>query len=69
MVADASVSFMKMETNQHLAEFDIEVLPEYRGQRIARNLFERVVDAARMHGRTLLMTKTTERIPAGTAFM
>ncbi len=69
MVAEASVSFLRMETNQHLAEFDMEVLPEYRRRGIARELLARIAEAVRENQRTLLMTGTTERIPAGEAFM
>ncbi len=69
MVARASANFLRMETNKHLAEFDIQVLPEYRRRGIARELLERVADTVRANERTLMLADTTERIPAGEAFM
>jgi GNAT superfamily N-acetyltransferase len=69
MIASGNVALMDLETNQHLGEFEINVLPEYRQQGIARALLARIADVAQQQKRTLLMTGTNERIPAGAAFM
>lgn len=55
--------------NEHLAEFNIEVLPAYRRQGIGRRLLRPVVDFARSHQRRLLICETTDRAPAGAAFL
>lgn len=68
-IASGSVSVTRLETNQHIGEMEIEVLPEFRRQGIARTLLARIADAARQENRTLLVTGTNERVPAGAAFM
>ena len=68
-IASGSVTVTRLETNKHIAEFNIEVLPEFRRQGLARTLLARIADAARQENRTLLITGTNERVPAGAAFM
>lgn len=69
IVASASVSLLLMETNQHIAEFEIKVLPDYRRQGIARELLALIADITRSNQRRLLICNTNERVPAGEAFM
>jgi mycothiol synthase len=68
-IASGSVSVTHMETNKHVAEFGIEVLPEFRRQGIARELLAKITETERQENRTLLITGTNERVPAGAAFM
>lgn len=68
-LASGSIALTHSETNQHIGEVDIQVLPEYRRQGIARQLLARIVAVAQREHRTLLIMNTTERIPAGEAFM
>jgi len=68
-IASGSVTVTRLETNKHIAEFNIEVLPEFRRQGLARTLLARIADAARQENRTLLITGTNERVPAGAALM
>ena len=68
-IASGSVSVTRLETNKHIAKFNIQVLPEFRRQGIARELLARIADAARQEDRTLLITGTNEQVPAGAAFM
>jgi mycothiol synthase len=68
-IASGSVSVTRLERNKHVAEFNIEALPEYRRQGIARVLLARIADAARQENRTLLFANTNERVPAGAALM
>jgi mycothiol synthase len=63
------VVFMLAETNQHLAELDIQVLPQYRRQGWARKLLALTTETAQRKNRRLLITNTNERIPAGEAVM
>ena len=69
IVAEGDVLFMRTEENRHLAQFTIEVHPEYRRQGIARQLIALITGATREDRRRLLITETTDRIPAGEAFM
>ena len=41
-IASGSVSVTHLETNKHIAEFNIEVLPEFRRQGLARELLARI---------------------------
>lgn len=67
VVARANAGFMKTESNQHLVEFSIEVLPELRRKGIATELLRRIADFTQQHNRTLLITGVS--LPAGEAFM
>lgn len=69
MLAFGSVIFMRMDENQHLAQFDISVLPESRRQGLGRRLLNLIAGATRQENRRLLMTNTTDRVPGGEAFM
>lgn len=69
IIAQGNVSFLDMDENRHLAQFDITVLPEYRRQGYGRQLLRRIAAAAQANGRRLLMTDTNDRIPGGEAFM
>ncbi len=68
MVAYAFAQY-SMEDNLHLAQFAINVLPEFRRQGLGREFLSRIVQVARENNRRLLITSTTDRIPAGEAFM
>jgi len=69
MVAQGNVVILRLEDNQHLAQFDITVLPEYRRQALAGQLLNLISDIAQKENRRLLMTSTVDRIPGGEAFM
>lgn len=68
-LASGVLSVPYLDTNKHLGEMEIDVLPEYRRQGIARALLARIVDAARQESRTMLFAGTNERVPAGAALM
>jgi GNAT superfamily N-acetyltransferase len=61
--------WLPLEDNLHMVHFNIEVLPEFRRQGLARRLLSRVVGLARKEKRRLMMCSTNDRIPAGAAFM
>ena len=69
MVATGVVSILRMEENQHLAQFDFSVDQDYRRRGLGRALLRSAVDAAQAEGRRLLITDTNGRVPAGDAFM
>lgn len=68
-IASGHIALRLTEDNQHVAEAMIEVLPAFRRQGIARELLARIVEVAQASKRTLLIGTTTERIPAGEAWM
>ena len=53
-IARGVLSVMHLDTNKHIGEMEIDVLPEYRRQGIARALLARIAHAARQENRTLL---------------
>jgi GNAT superfamily N-acetyltransferase len=69
IIADGYVGLLRMEENQHLAQIDITVQPEYRRQGLGRQLLALLTEAAHADNRRLLMTQTYDRIPAGEAFL
>lgn len=69
IIAEGSVAIPRMETNQHLAQFDIRVLPEHRQKGLAKRFLENVTEESRREDRSLLIGNTRSTIPAGEAFM
>lgn len=57
------------EDNLHMAQFSINVLPEFRKQGLGKEFLSKIVDVAQKENRNLLITSTMARIPAGEAFM
>jgi len=68
-IAQSLIYFANTGDNEHLAQFQIEVLPEYRRQGYARNALEVILQFAKRHNRRLLMASSSERVPASTIFM
>lgn len=68
-IAVGVVVFLCTDTNQHVAELDIQVLPQYRRQGWARKLLALTTECAQRANRRLFITNTNERISAGEAFM
>ena len=69
IVGSANIGFMKAEENQHLAWFEVDVLPEHRRQGIGRRLLAAIADVPQRENRRLMMTGTNARVPAGEAFL
>jgi mycothiol synthase len=69
IVARAELQILQIEQNRHMANFDIQVLPDYRTKGMARALLRNICDRAEQHGRRLLMTNTNNRVLAGAVFM
>ncbi len=69
MVGLAAVDAEYTGDNMHLADFAVEVLPEYRGRGLGRKLLGYIPSFARTHNRRLLAAQTNERVPAGGDFM
>lgn len=69
LIASGSVNWANLDTNRHIAEFNIQVLPELRRQGLARALLACIVEPVRANQRTLLVAETNERVPAGAALL
>lgn len=57
------------ESNRHLAQGSLQVLPDARRRGIASRLLAPMVDGLRAAERTLVMTDTLGHVPSGAAFL
>jgi mycothiol synthase len=69
VIASAIFNFRRSSDNQHVAWFNIQVVPEMRRQGVARALLPLISEVAENEGRSLLMTSTTSVVPAGEEFL
>jgi mycothiol synthase len=69
IVARCDLVLAHTPDNQHMAQFGITVHPEYRRQGLARRLLVLAAEAAQAGNRRLFIVETTDRVPAGEAFM
>jgi mycothiol synthase len=68
-IAYGEVNCYHTGDNPNVCDFSIQVHPHFRCQGIARQLLRNIVDFARQEDRTLMVTSTNGRVPAGNAFM
>ena len=68
IVAHARTQLFNSGENQHLAELELLVSPAARGRGLGRTLLGNVAQAMQARGRTLLITQTNDRVPAGDTF-
>jgi len=61
----SSVYSTKGEDNKHILGFKAEVLPERRRRGLGCTLLSRSVDMAERSNRRLLISSTSDRVPAG----
>ncbi len=69
LAAVSQSQILNMEENRHLSQFSIDVLPEYRRQGIGRLLLANAAEIAVRNNRTMMLTDTNGRVPAGEIFM
>jgi mycothiol synthase len=69
IVGTAQTGVINMETNMHIGQFDVRVLPEYRRQGLGTELLRLVTEFVKGKGRNLLLGSTRSTIPAGEEFM
>jgi mycothiol synthase len=63
IIAYCEIAVYNTGDNEHLADFTIEVLPEYRHQGIGRQALKLLLPFAKARQRTLLSAFTSSRIP------
>lgn len=68
-VAWAVIYLTETESNRHVAQFQVEVAPAHRRQGLGSRLLALVAGAAEEAGRSLLLTDSNSRVPAGAAFL
>jgi RimJ/RimL family protein N-acetyltransferase len=69
IVASGDIGILNTPENQHLGQFGISVLPALRRRGIGTRLLREVVAVAEANERRLLITGSTDRVPAGAAFL
>jgi GNAT superfamily N-acetyltransferase len=69
IIAEADIALLKMEENAHMGQFQVSVLPEFRCQGLGKRLFRQVLAIAEQNDRRLLITGSSDRVPAGAEFM
>ena len=68
-VGRASIFVPRMDTNQHVAQFEIGVLSEHRRHGLGSRLLSKVAGVAQKEDRTLLVGDTRTTVMAGEKFM
>ena len=69
LVASGYIVRFEADTNRHLREVGIEVLPAHRRKRIATQLFREIVAAAGDADDIVLAFFTNDRVPSAAAFL
>lgn len=69
LIARGVLAIIDTEENKHIAQFKLEVAPDYRRQGLGKKLLAHIAQIAEEHNRRLLITDTNGRIPAGGLFM
>jgi GNAT superfamily N-acetyltransferase len=69
IIAVGEIETWRVEENQHLAQFGVDVLPEYRRQGIGDRLLTEIVAEARRRNRRLLMTSVDGDSASGIAWL
>ncbi|GEM84151.1 GNAT family N-acetyltransferase [Meiothermus hypogaeus] len=68
-VAVGSIEIVQLEQNRHAAQFNLDVLPEFRERGLEVSLLRHITEVAEQAGRSLLITSTNSRVPWGEALM
>jgi GNAT superfamily N-acetyltransferase len=69
IIALAEGNVYLTEDNQHMMDFYIGVLPEYRRRGFARRLLKSMLAFAQEHKRRLMLSRSNERVPASGEFL
>ena len=69
VVATGAFIRFNADTNQHLREVELLVAPAHRRRGLARRLLRELIDAAGDRDDLVLELSTTDRVPAGVAFV
>ena len=67
-LATGDLGIPRMETNQHVVQFSIGVLPDWRRRGLASRILSNIVRETHGENRTLLVFRTESDVPAGEEF-
>ncbi len=68
IVAELFTIVTHREDNQHLLDFKLRVLANYRRRGLGSLLLQKAMEIAKEHRRTLLISFTIDKVPAGAEF-
>lgn len=69
LIGRGNLVLLNMDTNQHLAQVEIEVHPEHRHNGLGQTFLQLIAEKALEHKRTLLITDTSSCVPSGVSFL
>jgi mycothiol synthase len=69
IIAYCQIEIYHTGDNEHIAEFTIEILPEYRHRGIGQRALQLILPFAQRHKRTLLISFATDHIASATLFL
>lgn len=68
-IGTANLQVLHLPDNQHMAQMGIQILPEQRKKGLGTTFLKQILEVAKVANRTMLMTFSHDKIPAGTAFL
>jgi mycothiol synthase len=67
--ASAELQILHMDTNQQVVQLNITVEPHLRRQGIGREMLRLAAEHTKAIGRSLILTESSDRVPAGEPFL
>jgi mycothiol synthase len=68
-VGYANLQVVHLPENQHMAQFNIQILPEHRNKGLGKTILREVCNTAKTANRSLLLAFSHDKIPAGEIFL
>ncbi len=68
-VGVATIQILHLPDNQHMANLNTQILPEYRRQGLGKQFLKQAINIAKNANRSLLMAFSHDKIPAGETFL
>ncbi len=69
IIAHGEVLVFYTGQNEHMADFNIQVLAEHRRQGLGRQMLRQIVEFVHSHQRRLMISSSNDRVPASAAFL
>lgn len=68
-VGFANLQIVHLPDNQHMAQFNIQILPEHRNKGVGKTILKELCETAKNANRSLLIAMSHDKIPAGEIFL
>jgi mycothiol synthase len=65
----ANLQIVHLPDNQHMAQFNVQILPEHRNKGVGKTILNQVCETAKNANRSLLIAMSHDKIPAGEIFL